>query len=91
MKLVLFDIDGTIMLSAGAGNRAVRRALVEVFGGSGPEKHRFDGKTDPQIVRELRSMAGHGDEHIDARMPALLQRAPATAPINNALFILNLN
>jgi phosphoglycolate phosphatase-like HAD superfamily hydrolase len=61
VKLVLFDIDGTIMLSAGAGNRAVRRALVEVFGGSGPEKHRFDGKTDPQIVRELMSMAGHGD------------------------------
>ena len=74
MKLVLFDIDGTIMLSAGAGGRAVRRALVEVFGGSGPEKHRFDGKTDPQIVRELMSIAGHGDEHIDARMPALFDR-----------------
>jgi len=74
VKLVLFDIDGTIMLSAGAGGRAVRRALVEVFGGSGPEKHRFDGKTDPQIVRELMSIAGHGDEHIDARMPALFDR-----------------
>jgi len=74
MKLVLFDIDGTIMLSAGAGGRAVRRALVEVFGGAGPEKHRFDGKTDPQIVREMMSIAGHGDEHIDARMPALFER-----------------
>jgi phosphoglycolate phosphatase-like HAD superfamily hydrolase len=74
VKLVLFDIDGTIMLSAGAGGRAVRRALVEVFGGSGPEKHRFDGKTDPQIVREMMSIAGHGDEHIDARMPALFDR-----------------
>jgi phosphoglycolate phosphatase-like HAD superfamily hydrolase len=45
-----------------------------VFGGSGPEKHRFDGKTDPQIVRELMSMAGHGDAHIDARMPVLFDR-----------------
>lgn len=74
MKLVLFDIDGTIMLSAGAGSRAVRRALIEVFGASGPEKHRFDGKTDPQIVRELMSLTGHGDEHIDERMPALFDR-----------------
>ena len=74
MKLVLFDIDGTIMLSAGAGGRAVRRALVEVFGAPGPEQHRFDGKTDPQIVRELMSLAGHGAEHIDARMPALFER-----------------
>ena len=60
MKLVLFDIDGTIMLSAGAGSRAVRRALVDVFGASGPEEHRFDGKTDPQIVGEL--LAGRGEE-----------------------------
>ena len=74
MKLVLFDIDGTIMLSAGAGGRAVRRALVEVFGASGPEKHRFDGKTDPQIVRELMTIAGHATEHIDARMTSLFDR-----------------
>ena len=74
MKLVLFDIDGTIMLSAGAGGRAVRRALVEVFGAPGPEQHRFDGKTDPQIVRELMSLAGHGAEQIEARMPALFER-----------------
>lgn len=74
MKLVLFDIDGTIMLSAGAGGRAVRRALTEVFGGSGPEQHRFDGKTDPQIVRELMSIAGHEDAHIEAHMPALFER-----------------
>ena len=74
MKLVLFDIDGTIMLSAGAGNRAVRRALHEVFGAPGPEKHRFDGKTDPQIVRELMSRAGHGDDHINERMPLLFER-----------------
>ena len=74
MKLVLFDIDGTIMLSAGAGGRAVRRALIEVFGASGPEKHRFDGKTDPQIVRELMSIEGHEDAHIEAQMPALFER-----------------
>lgn len=74
MQLVLFDIDGTILHSGGAGRRAISRALTEVFGSAGPEDHRFDGKTDPQIVRELMRRAGHGDEHIDDRMDALLER-----------------
>jgi phosphoglycolate phosphatase-like HAD superfamily hydrolase len=73
-KLVLFDIDGTILAGGGAGKRAVTRALVEVFGSAGPTDHRFDGKTDPQIVRELMRLEGHGDPHIDERMPLLLQR-----------------
>ena len=74
MKLVLFDIDGTILLTNGAGKRAVHRALADVFGVTGPADHRFDGKTDPQIVRELMRLEGHADEHIDARMQALLDR-----------------
>ena len=37
-------------------------------------EHRFDGKTDPQIVRELMRMEGHADDHIDARMSLLLNR-----------------
>jgi phosphoglycolate phosphatase len=72
VKLVLFDIDGTIMLSDGAGKRAIHRALVEVFGATGPEDHLFGGKTDPQIVRELMRLEGHGDSHIDAHMQRLL-------------------
>lgn len=74
MKLVLFDIDGTILLTSGAGKRAVHRALAEVFGAPGRSEHRFDGKTDPQIVRELMRLEGHGDDHIDSRMPRLLDR-----------------
>lgn len=73
-RLVLFDIDGTILAGGGAGKRAVTRALIDVFGTSGPTNHRFDGKTDPQIVRELMRLAGHGDPHIDERMPRLLDR-----------------
>lgn len=71
MKLVLFDIDGTLLLSDGAGRRAINRALQDVFGSTGPSDYRFDGKTDPQIVRELMRFAGHGDEHIDALMQRL--------------------
>jgi phosphoglycolate phosphatase len=74
VKLVLFDIDGTIMLSAGAGKRAIHRALIDVFGGTGPDDHRFDGKTDPQIVRELMRIEGHADTHIDEHMSPLLER-----------------
>jgi phosphoglycolate phosphatase-like HAD superfamily hydrolase len=74
MKLVLFDIDGTVLLSDGAGKRAVMRAMKEVFGSTGPENHRFDGKTDPQIVRELQRIVGHPDDHIDEHLPRAIGR-----------------
>jgi phosphoglycolate phosphatase len=70
-RLVLFDIDGTLLLTDGAGRRAIHRALIEIFGATGPADHRFDGKTDPQIVRELMHVVGHADEHIDSRMQEL--------------------
>jgi phosphoglycolate phosphatase-like HAD superfamily hydrolase len=61
-KLVLFDIDGTILMTAGVGRRAIRRALLEAMGLAGPiDGVRFDGKTDPQIVRELLEAADHPD------------------------------
>lgn len=59
-KLVLFDIDGTLLLSDGAGRRAIHAALgyagLDIIHGS---RIRFDGKTDPQIVRELLEAEGH--------------------------------
>ena len=72
MKLVLFDIDGTILWSDGAGRRAMQRALTTAFGSSGSADYRYDGKTDMQIVRDLMRMAGHEDAIIDARMSGLL-------------------
>ncbi|MEX2571199.1 MAG: HAD hydrolase-like protein [Gemmatimonadota bacterium] len=58
-RLVLFDIDGTILSSNGAAGRAFRQALEEVFGTSGPtEGYSFAGRTDPQIARELLDLAG---------------------------------
>lgn len=68
MKLILFDIDGTLLWTDGAGRRAIERALVDEAGTAGPiTTYRFDGKTDPQIVRELLSLAGHngaGDQRL---------------------------
>ena len=74
MKLVLFDIDGTILWSDGAGRRAMQSALTTVFGTAGDPRYRYDGKTDRQIVRELMREAGHDDTRIDREMDALLDR-----------------
>ena len=58
--LVLFDIDGTILLTAGAGRRAITEALGDLIGvGEVFDRVRFDGKTDPQIVAELLEAGGH--------------------------------
>jgi phosphoglycolate phosphatase len=72
VKLVLFDIDGTLLWTNGAGRRAMTAALTQVFGGAGPTDYRYDGKTDPQIVRDLMRAAGHSDDVIDARMERLM-------------------
>lgn len=61
-RLVLFDIDGTLLLSAGAGRRAILAALeAELQGCETAGEVRFDGKTDPQILCELLAAAGHAD------------------------------
>lgn len=71
-KLILFDIDGTLLNTNGAARRAFERGLVEVYGETGPiATHRFDGKTDPQIARELLQLAGWTDRDIDARLDRL--------------------
>jgi phosphoglycolate phosphatase len=73
VKLVLFDIDGTLVWTDGAGRRAIHHALTAVFGTTGPADYRFDGKTDPQIVRDLMRYVGHDDGHIDQRMQAVFE------------------
>lgn len=74
MKLVLFDIDGTLLWTDGAGRRAIHGALRDVFGSIGPEDYWFDGQTDPQIVRALMRLEGFDDETIDERLPRVLMR-----------------
>jgi phosphoglycolate phosphatase len=73
-RLVLFDIDGTLLTAAGAGRRAIHGALRDVFGGVGPADYWFDGKTDPQIVRDLMRHEGHPDAVIDDRLDDVLMR-----------------
>ena len=75
MRLVLFDIDGTILLTAGAGRRAIVAALEEEIPYSDAfERVRFDGKTDPQIVVELLEAAGEPGPHAAERVAAVCRR-----------------
>jgi phosphoglycolate phosphatase-like HAD superfamily hydrolase len=54
MNVCLFDIDGTLIASGGAGKAALEAALAEVFGIDRPiDKLQLSGRTDRAIVRDL--------------------------------------
>lgn len=72
MKIVLFDIDGTLLNSDGSGRRAMERALVATFGTAGPTTYRYGGKTDKLIVRETMLLEGIAEAEIDAAMDAVV-------------------
>ncbi|MEO6323237.1 MAG: HAD family hydrolase [Thermoanaerobaculia bacterium] len=58
-RLLLFDIDGTLLSSGPTARKVFSEALVEVFGTPGAvETYRFEGKLDPLIVNELMLEAG---------------------------------
>jgi phosphoglycolate phosphatase-like HAD superfamily hydrolase len=71
MKLILFDIDGTLVWTRGAGRESTRLAMLEVFGTVGAlVDHKFGGKTDWQTLIELLHVAGFSYDEIERRMPA---------------------
>jgi phosphoglycolate phosphatase len=54
IRLVLFDIDGTLIHTSGAGEKAFARVFASFFGVSdGTEKLKFAGRTDVGILREF--------------------------------------
>lgn len=70
MKLLLFDIDGTLVDCGGAGSRSLESTFAEMFGVQNAfEGISMAGKTDPQIIRE--SLTRHGITH-DGLIPKLL-------------------
>ncbi len=98
VHLVLFDIDGTLLHSLGAGRRAMRRALEAVYGTAGPiDTYDMAGKTDRHIIEDLLQAAGVPQAEIDARFDAytrayeryleeeLQQRPPRALPGTHAL------
>ncbi len=72
MRLLLFDIDGTLIHSKGAGRSAMKLALEEVYGQSGPLlKYTMSGKTDARIVHDLMTAAGLSADEIEAGLTAV--------------------
>jgi phosphoglycolate phosphatase len=54
IRLVLFDIDGTLVHTGGAGVKAFARAFATEFGvANGTELLKFAGRTDVSLVREF--------------------------------------
>jgi phosphoglycolate phosphatase-like HAD superfamily hydrolase len=51
--VLLFDIDGTLICSGGAGRRALVRTFETLFGVGDPLDFPLDGLTDPSIVRAV--------------------------------------
>jgi len=73
--LVLFDIDGTLLLTPGAGRRAITSAMADrVADTSLWQQIRFDGKTDPQIVREMLEATGDPDAGDPEAITSILER-----------------
>jgi phosphoglycolate phosphatase-like HAD superfamily hydrolase len=72
VKLVLFDIDGTLISDGGAARESFALALHEVYGYTGDlRRYDFSGRTDPQITHMVLHDAGWTEEAIAERMPRL--------------------
>ena len=70
MRVLLFDIDGTLIRSGGAGKAAMEQGLKQAFGiGEIRGRVPYSGRTDPSIARDL--LALHGIEPIDANVERL--------------------
>ena len=68
-RLLLFDIDGTLVDTGGAGRAAFRTAMHAVYGETGPvDTFDFHGKTDPGIVRGLLRAVDWEDGQVDERL-----------------------
>jgi len=68
IRLVLFDIDGTLVHTGGAGTKAFAKTFATEFGlHHGSEKMKFAGRTDVSLVREFFKIHGLDDrpEHFN--------------------------
>jgi phosphoglycolate phosphatase len=71
-RLVLFDIDGTLITDGGAARDAFADALALVYGYDGDiNRYDFSGRTDPQITHMVLRDAGLAPETIDQRLDDL--------------------
>lgn len=66
-KLILWDVDGTLLTTDGIAAEAMRTAIRQVVGPTAPmERTHYAGKTDWQIIRE--HFPSLGEAGVDARL-----------------------
>jgi phosphoglycolate phosphatase len=81
MTTLLFDIDGTLVRTGGAGKAAMETALREAFGVADyRDTVPFGGRTDPDISRDLLRVHDlpHEPDHVERLTNAYLDRLPAS-------------
>ncbi|MCU0959667.1 MAG: haloacid dehalogenase-like hydrolase [Pirellulaceae bacterium] len=82
MVVLLFDIDGTLIVTGGAGGDALLHAFSELFGVAEPQEVPFSGRTDRGIASNL--FRAHAIPDTDANWrqlrSAYLQRLTAYLP-----------
>jgi phosphoglycolate phosphatase len=85
--LILWDIDGTILRSGGAGTHSLQLALKEVFGSeTSIADIDFAGRTDPWIIGQILAKAGIEDkaEHRTRYVEGYIALLPSALRLKNA-------
>lgn len=74
MKLLLFDIDGTLLVSNGAGRRAMNKSLSKMMGIDAITLQGIDfgGRTDQQIIFDILMANGMSKEEALVAIPEAL-------------------
>lgn len=77
-RLVLWDVDGTLVRAGPLAREMFATAVADVVGDH-PGEHgvAMSGKTDPQIVREILAGMAVADDAVDGHVPAVLERLEA--------------
>ncbi len=73
-RLLLFDIDGTLVKGGDVSGAVFDRAIAAVLGEAPTQRVSMSGKTDPQIVREYLDLL---NEDGPAHLPAVLEHLEA--------------
>jgi phosphoglycolate phosphatase len=79
VRVVLFDIDGTLVRTGGAGKAAMEAGLAAAFGVAEVfDTVPYSGRTDPDIARELLTVHGldPSPANVAVLMRAYLDRLP---------------
>ncbi|HWM89924.1 MAG TPA: HAD family hydrolase [Thermoanaerobaculia bacterium] len=84
MRLILFDIDGTLLECGPQVRPLFAEAAAEVFGRNiNIDRYDLAGRTDPRITLDLLTEAGLTEEEVRARLPEM--RAMYAGKLEKAL------